>query len=188
MKKLLLTGITVTTLLFLTSCGGDGDDPAPAHEVGTWELDSYALQGFPTGFESNEGLILTLDQITFGGVQFQGYELTLNSDGTYSRSIEITGPDVDDNGTYTLEGDDLELESEDGDFQEFDVVRNEDDDLWLSQRDGITSSFIPDIYFDTVTQTYIDFLQTLTEAQLDSVNAELSEVLELDLVFVLERK
>ena len=54
MKKLLLTGITATTLLFLTSCGGDGDDPAPAHEVGTWELDSYALQGFPTGFESNE--------------------------------------------------------------------------------------------------------------------------------------
>ncbi len=186
MKKILYL-LSFSILVSLFSCGGDSDDPAPAHEVGTWNLDSYALQGFPLEFQRNEGTLLRIDQVTLGGLQVEAYQLTLNSDGTYARTIDVLGPNLDDNGTWELDGDDLELESEGGDFQEFDVERNEDNDLWLSQRNGISASFIPDIYFDTVTQTYIDYLNTLTDAQLDSVNTALSEVLDLDLVYIFEK-
>ncbi|MEM6642926.1 MAG: lipocalin family protein [Bacteroidota bacterium] len=186
-KNLLFSTVAFCALLFIVSCGDDGDEPAAAHEVGTWELDSYALQDFPVGFESNEGLVLAIEQITFGGVQIQSYELVLNSDGTYEREINIAGPDLDDEGTWTLDDDDLELESEDGNDQDFNVEKNEDDDLWLSERNGITAAFIPDIYFDTVSQTYLDFLDTLTDAQRDSIATSLEEVIELDLLYVFER-
>jgi len=186
MRKFLLLAV-VTSLLFISSCGSDSDGPTPTHEVGQWSLDSYALQGFPTGFEDNEGLLLRIDQITLGGLEVESYELMLNIDGTYTRTIDVTGPNINDNGTWTLDDDDLELESEDGNFQEFDVNTNEDNNLWLVERNSLNVSFIPDIYFDTVTQAYIDFVQSLTQEQQDSVDNALSQTIQVDLVYLFER-
>ncbi|MEM6737561.1 MAG: hypothetical protein AAGC64_07365 [Bacteroidota bacterium] len=187
MKKLLLFNITLFFLLCGTSCGDDDEEPTLTHEIGEWSLDSYALQNFPAGFESNEGLLLRVDQISLGGLSVESYKLVLNNDGTYTRSIDVTGPDVNDNGTWELDDDDLELEPEDGDFQEFSVARNENNDLWLVARNGITTAFIPDIYFDTVTQSYLDFLDTLSNDQIDSISNVLSEPVVADLVYIFER-
>ena len=187
MKRNLLLTFTIVSLVFINSCGSD-DEPALAHEVGQWTLDSYALQGFPVGFESNEGTILTVEQVSFNGLPVDSYMLTLNNDGTYQRTIDVAGPDLDDNGTWTLDDDDLILNREDGNPQEFNVEKNEDNDLWLTERNSIGAEFIPDIYFDTVTQAYLDYLMTLNQTQLDSIDNILSEVVQVDLVYIFDKQ
>ena len=182
MKKVLYSLIAAS--LFAVSCGSD-DSPVLTHEIGSWDLDSYIFINFPAGFEDNENLALAIDRISFGGSPYEDYNLTLNADGTYTREIGITGPDLEDAGTWELDGDDLVLDSEEVGEIDWVVEKNEDDDLWLSFESQ--NNFIPDIYFDTVTQTYLDYLQTLTPAQIDSVDNALSELISFDLVFVFER-
>ena len=169
MKRILLL-LSISSVLFFSSCSSD-DDPVPTHEVGEWELDSFILLNFPAGFQRNEGSVFQVGTLQLGGVVIEDYELLLNIDGTFSRDIGVAGPDLRDVGTWELnsDGDELTLTSDDGeDEQEWDVQRNETDQLWISQQ---TNSFeLPDIYFDTVTQAYLDYLDTLTDDQLDSVD------------------
>lgn len=177
--------ILLVSSILATSCGGD-DAPTPTHEVGTWELDSYQFINLPPGFSRNEGAAFAINQLSFGGIVFEDYTIILNLDGTFDREIGVTGPDVDDSGTWTLEDDILNLESDTGGVQDWEVQKNEDDDLHLSVESSFL--FIPDIYFDTVTQTYLDYLDTLTDAQLDSVESAIDEVVVMDLVYVFERQ
>jgi hypothetical protein len=183
MKKsyLLLSAIVI----FLASCK-DKDSPVLPHEVGVWELDSYLFINFPTGFEDNDGSAFELNQLTFGGATYNEYILNLKSDGTFVRNIDIPGPDIEDSGKWELSDETLTLDSDDNGESEWKVEKNEDQDLWISFE--TQNAFLPDIYFDTVTQAYIDYLGTLTSDQLDSVANVLSEVVLFDLVFVLERQ
>lgn len=173
-------------LLLVVSCK-DKEEPAPPHEVGVWALDSYLFINFPSEFEGYEGLAYDIDELSFGnGVVYDDYTLVLEKDGTYSLEIGITGPDINDAGTWEIDNDELKLEStEDNDDQDWTIEKNEEDDLWLSFE--TQSAFIPDIYFDTVTQKYIDYLNTLTDQQLDSVSNAISRVVSFDLVYVFER-
>ena len=184
MKKNLLY-LLMLPLAFMLSCSSD-DEPDPTHEMGNWALDSFVLINFPEAFSSNEGLIATIDAITFGGATIESYSLSLNTDNTFARSIEVLGPNINDSGTWELSGDDLTLTNEDGDDLEFTVELNEDDQLWLSEPAAFL--FIPDVYFDTVTQDYFDLLETFSDEQLDSVNDVLSQEVQLDLVYAFERQ
>ncbi len=183
MKKFLLALLVLT--LFISSCGGE-DEPTLDHEIGVWELDGYQFINFPDGFESLEELPLGLSDLSFGTTSYEDYLLTLDKNGEFIREIGVAGPDIDDAGTWVLEEDVLILDSDDVGESEWNVEKNEEDDLWLSFE--TQNSFIPDIYYDTVTQTYLDYLETLTEEQIDSVSAAIAEDVLFDLVFIFERQ
>lgn len=185
MKKIYLLILSIISITFLDSCGSD-DIPAPPHEVGEWDLDSYFFANLPSGFQDNEGAAFNIDQLSFGGVAYDEYVISLKSDGTFVRNIDITGPDVEDEGTWELNDETLILDSEVGGEQEWKVEKNESNDLWLSFE--TQNSFVPDIYFDTVTDEYRDYLDTLSEDQIDSVLNSLSETVLFDLVFVFDRQ
>ncbi|MEM7297550.1 MAG: hypothetical protein AAF391_04715 [Bacteroidota bacterium] len=164
---------------FLFSCGGD-DDPVATHEVGEWELDSYILTNVPSDYSFNEGRIFAVNEISFGGIVFESYEVTFNVDKTYARTVGVTGPDIKDNGTWELDGDDLTLSSEDfDDDEEYEVERNEDDQLWWS----VSSQFslLEDAIADTITQEYID---SITDEEFFA----LFDPVTVDLVYAFERK
>lgn len=183
MKKL-FTFLMLGSFVFLLSCKDD-EEPEPPHEVGEWELDSYMFINFPAGFESNENLAFGISELSFGGVSYEDYYLKLKNDGSFELKIGIPGPDVKLTGTWELDDDELQLDSDDGD-QEWRVEKNEENDLWLSVE--TQSDFIPDIYYDTVSQSYNDYLNTLSEEQLDSVANVLFKVVTFDLVYVFERE
>ncbi|MEM9298388.1 MAG: hypothetical protein AAGA64_08355 [Bacteroidota bacterium] len=177
-RNLLVFGIILSVGL-ITSCGDDDSDAPPPHEVGVWELDSYILTNLPSDYASNEGVILLLDDLSFGGISFESYTLELMTNGTYTRKIEVPGPSINDDGTWLLDDDDLVLDSEDSDTdEEFGVERNEDDQLWLSQ--DVQFALIKDSVLDTLTQEYVDNItQEEFNALFDNVN--------LDLVYAFER-
>jgi hypothetical protein len=160
----------------LLSCGKD-DGPVITHEMGTWELDSYILSNVPEGFkQKNEGQILAVNEISFGGgVTIESYELTLNSDMTYKRTIGVTGPDIKDDGTWVFEDDVLTLTPEDEDEQEYRIEENDNDQLWWS----VESQFL--LLHDTVTADYYNSLDN--EGQ-----NELFTAVSIDLVYAFERQ
>lgn len=183
MKKHLKLLPALALLLLFVACKDDEEPPAP-HEVGTWSLNNFAFKNMPNGFESWEGSLFDVDELT----SLTSYVFTLQKDGTYTRRVGISGrlPEEDD-GKWTLVDNELTLESEQ--FTEDDVFgvdRNRDNELWLTQE--ITIGLIPDIYFDTVTQAYINYLNTLTDEQLDSVDAVLTQYPLFDLVHLFEKE
>lgn len=173
MKKVLY--LLLASAMFFISCSKD-DEPVLTHEIGTWELDSYILTNLPAGFTNNEGRIFAVNEINFGGVSFDSYEITFASDFTYQREISVTGPDLNDEGTWELDGDDLTLISDEFDDEEdYNIEENEDDQLWWS----LEVQF--GLLHDTTTQAYVD---TLTPEEL----ADLITPVSLDLVYAFERK
>lgn len=187
MKKILYLALALS--VFLTSCSSDDGAP-PAHEVGNWELDGYLFSNFGPDFQfyNNPPLALGLDALLWGGSPYEDYLLVLNADGTFEREIGVNGPDISDEGTWELDADDeiLILDSDEVGEIEWDVQKNEDDDLWISFE--AQDNFIPDIYRDTVTQDYLDLLATFTDDQIDSVNAIVLQPAIFDLVFIFERQ
>ncbi|MEM7110094.1 MAG: hypothetical protein AAF519_17835 [Bacteroidota bacterium] len=181
MKRKLLAFGMILSFGLMISCGDDDSDSAPPpHEVGDWDLDSYLLLNLPSDYASREGQIQQLNEITFNGVAFESYTLNLMANGTYTRRIELPGPNVNDNGTWEADDDELTLVSEDfDDSEDFEIERNQDDQLWLS----VASQFllIRDAVADTLTQEYVS---TLSEEEFDA----LFDVVSLDLVYAFERE
>ncbi len=172
MKKLF--GL-LTASIMLLSCGKD-DGPIVTHEMGIWELDSYIISNVPDGFkQKNEGSIFGVSEISFGGVIIESYELTLNSNMTYERSIGVTGPDVKDDGIWELDDDLLILTPEDEDEQEYRIEENDNDQLWWS----VESQFL--LLHDTVTADYFNSLD-------ETGKAELFTAVSVDLVYAFERQ
>ncbi|TRX62096.1 hypothetical protein FNH22_01890 [Fulvivirga sp. M361] len=176
MKRNVLNTFLVVLALTFTACGDD-DEAAPSHEVGKWDLKSYALINVPSEYASNEGLAIGLNQINLG---ITDYDLELNSNGSFDRSITFIGRlPQDDLGTWVLEDDELTLDSdESSDNEEFTVEKNQSDDLWLSVSSSI--SLRKDAINDTLTAAYFNSL-TAQEQQ------ALSDQVSLDLVFVFGR-
>jgi len=171
--------LTILILAICFSCGGDGDDPVPTHEVGNWELDFFATINVPLEYQLSEGEIYDLSILSFDGVSLESYELNLNSDLTYTRSLGVQGPNINDNGTWILEDDELILTDEDENDFTFEIQRNEEDQLWLSEE--INFGLVKDAIRDTITAEWIS---TLSNAEL---NALIDPVI-LDLVYAFERE
>lgn len=177
MKRFILSGIVATLAFVFTACGDDDGDTTPSHEIGEWDLLNYALLNVPSAYSNSEGRTLALNQVTLG---ITSYELDLEADGTFDRSIGIIGrlPD-DDEGTWVLDDNDLTLDSEDlSDDEIFSVEKNEEDDLWLSV--SLNFFLIPNTVDDTLTQAYFN---SLTEEEQDA----LFDPVPVDFTFVFER-
>lgn len=178
-RNLLFIGV-LFGLITLAGCGSDDGPSTPPHIVGTWELDSYIFINLPSAYASNEGRIFLLNEITFNNVAFEAYTLNLAANGTYTRKVEVPGPSLNDDGTWTLDGDDFVLDPEDSnDDNEFRLEKNEDDQFWISQESQF--ALIKDSVLDTLTQEYVDGLSN------EEFNA-LFDPVSLDLVFAFERE
>ena len=181
-KKITITGsgiplLCTLALFLLSSCGGDDEVIADAHEVGEWSLDQFILSNLPPGFTSLEGNELEVNEITFGEVVITQYELTLFNDGRYTRSIDIDNSEanLDDFGMWVLEDDELILTTNDDVEEVWDVVLNEEDQLQWST----TATF--GLLHDSVTQ---EDLTGITEAEFNS----LINNVQLDLIYAFSRK
>ncbi|WP_424961079.1 hypothetical protein [Ekhidna sp.] len=177
MKKALL--LSLILLALISSCGSD-DEPTLTHEMGSWELDSYILVNVPADYSNNDGRIFEVDEISFGGLVIDSYEISLNSDMTYERSIGVAGPDIKDNGTWVLDDDVLILTGEDADQdEEYDIEENDNDQLWWSVEAQF--SLIKNSVADTLTQEWVD---TLTDEEF----FDLFDAVSVDLIYAFERQ
>ena len=178
--------IIIFTLCFAFILGcGDDEEPTLTHEMGDWELVNFALLNLPPGFTSREAQKLELNEISY----IQAYQLSLKSDGTYSRTIEESGflPNSSSGEwriaetTFTLTPDD------DANAEEnYKVEENENDNFWISDPEEF--QLIPDIYYDTVTQDFIDYYNALDIEAKNAINATLFQKVSLDLAYIFERQ
>jgi hypothetical protein len=173
-KYLLLFAILVATVL--VSC--EEDDPVPPpHEVGTWNLQNYALLNLPSDFQRYEGRTLQLS--VFGT---EAYQLNLFANKTFEREIQTSGSlPQEDAGTYTLEEDELTLKSDDdsSDDEVYGLEKNKNNRLWLTL--PIETLLLKDAIADTITQEYIN---SISEQEFE----DLHDVVSLDLVFAFEKE
>ena len=180
MKKIFYTLLTL--ILFQTACGDRESEP-DAHEIGEWELDSYIFSNLPTAFAGNEGRVFAVNEITFGGVAFESYDITLGNNDTYSRRIAVAGPDINDDGTWEFDGDDLTLIGPDDQEEVYSIERNETDQLWWSTETQF--SLIEDAILDTLSA---DYFNSLTDTEQDALISSVSSSVSLDLVYAFERR
>ena len=130
------------------ACKEPEPEPIPII-VGTWERDIYVLTDLPATFQNFEGYA---SESIFGE---ESYTLEFKQGGTYSRKIAYVGPDSNDTGAWTHEGDDLTLDSDDADIdtEEFEVEEDiTANQLIISQ--VIAFSLLPDAVTDTLTAAW----------------------------------
>lgn len=108
MKKNLLYALLITAT-FLIACGDDEPDVNPI--VGSWELDDVVISDPPAGFV----IATNANQSSVYGES--EYLLVFNADGTYIREIERTEGDFEDEGTWEIDGTDLDLDQDDTNVQ-----------------------------------------------------------------------
>ena len=107
MKKNLLYALLITAA-FLVSCGDDEPNVNPI--VGTWELFNASRTVTESGFD----YLNFNDQAALFGES--NYSFEFQADGTYERRLQsvllIDGSivNIDDSGTWELDGDDLDLD------------------------------------------------------------------------------
>jgi hypothetical protein len=182
----LLTALSL--ILIIVSCGDD-KEVTPPHEVGNWNLVNFAFLNVPAGFTSNEGVLSEINEISFGGLRFSSYTLSIKSDGSYSREIATTGRlPQKDKGTWENKKDEFIFIDSDDNEDVFNLEKNEDDQFWFSASSPF--AMIPDT---TITRLFNQYSTgTAVNAYLDSLSDEEYSALlfpvVLDLVFVFERK
>ncbi len=159
-KNLLLTG--VLGLVLLGSCGKDDDVRVPDVIEGTWKLDSFQFTGMPAGFESWEGYVLDIQQIT----SWEDYEIIFAADNTYSRRIYVPGPDQSDEGSWEKDGENLILVSDDDPTFDEEYVIESNDDIELIWSETVSFGLIPDNVADTLTEEYAN---SLTDEEFDAL-------------------
>jgi hypothetical protein len=142
---ILIASFSLTTL---SSCDDD-DDKKPSPLVGEWDRDIYVLTELPANFQNFENL--EADALYRNE---EGYQITFNANGTYSRRISFSGPDVNDTGKWKYEGNELSLDSDDStDDEEFEVEGEiTTNQLVLSQI--LNFPLLPDNVTDTLTNAW----------------------------------
>ena len=168
-SKLILGLLLLGGLPFLNSCKDDDDPEPPAAVVGTWERDVYQATELPAGFEGYEGEVF---DVLYSGEQ--SYSLTITNDKKYNRKIERTGADINDVGTWTYEGTELRLDSDNEDFddEEFDVEGEiTANAMVLSQI--ITFTLLPDAVIDTLTTEWAQAHQEELDTYYQDVDIKL---------------
>lgn len=157
MKKNLLYALLITAA-FLVSCGDD--EPTVNPIVGSWELDDVVISDPPAGFQ-----IATNPQQSsvYGESE---YLLIFNADGTYIREIERTTGDFEDEGTWEIDDDDLDLDQDDTNVQGLPTSFTIDGEI----SDRSMTLVYQDIWF-AWPQSIIDDEQALDTLEDSEVNA-----------------
>jgi len=152
MKTRLLLLSLFVTMGVLVSCGDD-DSPKVDPLIAEWEVDEFELTDVPAEFNDIEGTRTSL----YGENR---YRIEFNDDFTYARELRFSTGDLDEEGEWERDGDEIELDPDDdfGLIKNFEIVENDPETLVLTAE----TSFIllpNDVVTDTVT----------TQASLDAL-------------------
>lgn len=178
-----------TYLLFLAllsigfvSCNDDDDDDKiDSPIVGAWTRDIYVMAEAPANFDSWNG---TPFSSLFLGEE--SYELTFNDDGTFTRKISIAGSsDINDQGDWLLEDDDLTIESTEDDINDAlgtdytveDEITNE---LLISQFQNLR--LLPNTVVDTLEEA-----ELADDDLMDQLFDDYSEVVSVKVLYIFEK-
>ncbi|MEM1407181.1 MAG: lipocalin family protein [Bacteroidota bacterium] len=149
MKRNLLVFGMILSVGLITSCGDDDDGPTVSPIVGEWELDEVNVEAANSGFSNING---DRNSSLFGE---NDYIIEFNQDNTYERELRFFDGDVEEDGEWELDGNELELDPEDNTIliTDFELIDVSEDELILK---GETDIFIllpdfvrPDTIFDT---------------------------------------
>lgn len=164
MKKILQTLLFIT-VVSIASC--TKEDPAPANPVvGEWLLSKFTLSNLTADFSNFEGANGP------GLYSEDSYELIINADFTYSRTVTFNGGlnELKESGDWESDGEDIFLDPDgtgNGFLEEFTLVEVDEKDLSL--KSDITISLFSDAFYDTYSSTQIDSLFNLPDADWESV-------------------
>ncbi|MFY0605659.1 MAG: hypothetical protein JXR10_03030 [Cyclobacteriaceae bacterium] len=153
-KSLIVTGLVA--ILALGSC--KEDEPKINPLVGDWELVEVEFTDLPSAFASFEGYT---DINLYGETS---YELEINDDNTYERTLRLPSQRLQDEGEWEFDGEELELDPEEdlGLPTDFTLTEDiEDDELYLSAY--INFRLLPDAVTDTATVSTQEELEALFE-------------------------
>jgi hypothetical protein len=108
MKRIIVWVVLLAGVVTTFNACNEEPDPIPAI-VGTWSRSEYILTELPSTFSYFEGE-------SQGSLGDTGYTLVIKADGTYTRSVTFSQPpNVNDKGTWTLDGTKLVLSPDDPD-------------------------------------------------------------------------
>ncbi len=165
MKKLLYVSLALT--LFLTSCSSD-DGPTIDPIVGQWILDRITITDPPAGYQF---AVSTTPTSVYGE---DSYEIEFFEDNTYERIIRGTNR-FEDDGTWTLDGDELDLDQDNANIQGLPVTFTVDGEINERGMTLITQDlwfmWPPDIVDDPVALDTAD-----TQEELNALFAEHGEL------------
>lgn len=166
-------------LLFLPSCKDDEEKINPI--VGTWELDFVELP-------SESGFVLLTFSNTASLYGEILHEITFFADGTYERDLRFSNGKLEDNGTWELDGEDLDLDIDEADDD--DVVTSfkvsgdlEDGEMFLETEiswPAVTSQFAQDL--SAVIDTFT------TDESYQKVLSENIQVLNIDVILEFDKQ
>lgn len=175
MKKFLHTFLIVG-LVILASC--TEDEPEPVNPViGEWLLSSFEFTNLDNDFSGWEG---------YTGPAYWGedsYDLILNEDLTFSRVLLVGTNDFSEEGDWESDGEDIFLDPDGsgiGIYEDFTIIEATDKDLIMST--DINEFLVPDIYYDTVSQVYLDSLALWEVENVDRYTEELNKIFQLTAV------
>jgi len=175
-KSIVWVGLLAAVLTTFNACKED-PDPIPLI-VGVWERDHYEFTDLPANFQNFDGYETDILYSSNEG----GYKLTLNQDGTYQRKIDVVGgSDVTDDGTWTHEGDNFTLKSNDEDFGDEEFKVEEEitaSKLIISQI--ISFSLLPDAVTDTLSNEWYN-------AHWQDIDAEYAQDVDVNVLFHFEK-
>lgn len=175
MKKI-LHSFLIVGIIVLASC--TEEEPEPVNPViGEWLLSNFKFTNLTNDFSGWEG---------YSGPAYWGessYELILNDDFTFSRDLLVGTNEFAEAGDWESDGEDLFLDPDGsgiGIYEDFTIVEATAKDLIIST--DINEFLVPDIYYDTVSQVYLDSLVIWEVENTDQYNAELAKIFQLTAV------
>lgn len=185
MKNFLQATFFALSVLIISSCSSD--DPEPTHEMGTWTLETFVVTELPSSFSNSEGTVRSI-----GAYGFESYKIELNQDNTFLTSIKRNGlPTGTAEGIWELTEDKIIFTSnpdtEDETATEFNLIRNQSNQLWYSESidpnngvdffisDETQAQLIEDQGSATAANAYLSTLAQSTEqADIDELNSYFS--------------
>ena len=191
MKKNLLLFIAITSLLVVSSCGGDEEAVNPL--LGLWELDDVSIDANGSEFDY-------LDESGANDLVGESeFTIEFNADMTFERILEDvqftdgSTRDIEEEGEWELDDDDLDLDSEGDDVNglpySFKVDANTSTELVLSfseNNSAFPQSKIDDWFADGTLDAAGFF--TVTQDQFDSLVLNFAQNVTVDFVLEFDKK
>lgn len=197
MKNFLQSVLLAFSVIFITSCSSDDPEPVDmlldSNEVGTWYLNGFIFSGVEEAYDSYNNTQYDISLLTLNdGSPLVYYELFMEGDSSFERKQKYYGYQVlRDTGEWVLDSltQVLTLESDLLDEEDFDVLLNEDDDLYMSQK--TTYPMIRDDSIDALVERYpVDSVRIsyFNDSLTDEERAAYYKNVPLDLVYAFSRE
>ncbi|WP_422359191.1 hypothetical protein [Reichenbachiella sp.] len=197
MKNFLQSVLIAFSVVFVSSCSSDDPEPVETlldtHEVGTWYLNGFIFSGIEEAYDSYNNSQYDISLLSLNdGSPLVYYELNMDGDSVFERKQKYFGYQVlRDTGVWVLDSltQVLTLESDLLDEEDFEVLLNEDNNLYMSQT--TTFPMIRDDSIDALEARYpVDSVRVsyFNDSLTDDERAAYYKNVPLDLVYAFSRE